>query len=426
MTKEKIAIIGSGISGLASAYFLSQKYDIKIYEKHHYLGGHSNTQIVDYDGKKIPVDTGFIVFNHQTYPNLKKFFELLKVDYKKSNMSFAVKFNNGELEYAGTNLLSVFAQKKNLFDLQFLRMLRDILFFNKKAEKILQEKFDASYSLKQFLDDLKVKKYFRDFYLLPMSGAIWSCPLEKMLLYPAQSFVRFFKNHGLLTTSDQPQWYTVEGGSVEYVKKIAANFSDKISLNDFVLTVTKTENEKLLVKSEKSEEIFDKVVIAAHGDQALEMLPQANKEQISILSKFKYQKNLAVLHKDSSIMPKAKKAWASWVYAANSNSKNPNKNISVSYWMNNLQGIDEKYPLFVTLNPISEIKPEKVIATFIYEHPIFDSEAVLAQEEIKKIQGVDGIYFCGAYQKYGFHEDGLVSGLKVAKQLGINLPKGFL
>lgn len=418
MKKERVAIIGSGISGLASAYFLSEKYDIKLYEKHDYLGGHSNTVTVNYDEKQIAVDTGFIVFNHQTYPNLVNFFKLLKVDYKKSNMSFAIKIDGGKIEYAGTNLASVFAQIKNLFNGKFLRMLFDIVIFNKKAAAILDRKFDPSYSLKDFLDELGVKKYFRNFYLLPMSAAIWSCPIEKMLTYPAQSFVRFFKNHGLLTTSNQPQWYTVEGGSIEYVKKINAKIADKVSLNDFVISVDKNHEGKLVVKSEKSEEIFDKVVIAAHGDQALGMLPNSTKEQFKVLSNFKYQKNLAVLHKDKNVMPKAKKAWASWVYSKSCKAPN-NEQLSVTYWMNNLQGIDQNYPLFVTLNPNETINQKDIFSTFVYEHPVFDASAVMAQDEIEKIQGIDGIYFCGAYQKYGFHEDGLASALKVVNALGV-------
>lgn len=420
MAKERVAIIGSGISGLASAYFLSEKYDIKLFEKNNYLGGHSNTVTVDYDGAKIAVDTGFIVFNKKTYPNLVQFFHHLYVPYKESDMSFAVKVNEGKLEYAGTNLASVFAQKKNIFNLPFLRMLRDVISFNKKAEEILDKAFDASYSLGDFLDDLGVKKYFREFYLLPMSAAIWSCPLETMLAYPAQSFVRFFKNHGLLTVSDQPQWYTVDGGSIEYVKRVSAKFSDKISLNDPVIKISKQDNGKILVKSKNSEEIFDKVVIAAHGDQAFKMLENPNPEQAKVISSFKYQDNLAILHKDSSIMPKSKKAWASWIYSKNANSKKDQ--LSVSYWMNNLQKIDQKYPLFVTLNPNQEIKNSDIFASFKYEHPIFDEDAIRAQEKIAEIQGIDNIYFCGAYQKYGFHEDGFSSALKVINLLGVKAP----
>ena len=420
MNRPKVAIIGSGISGLSSAYFLSDKYQVKIFEKNNYLGGHSNTVEVNYADKKIAVDTGFIVFNHQTYPNLKAFFELMNVAYDKSNMSFAVKIDEGKIEYAGTNLASVFAQFKNAFNPQFLRMLSDIMRFNKKAEEVLARDFDANYALKNLLDDLGVKKYFREFYLLPMSGAIWSCPLETMLAYPAQSFVRFFKNHGLLTVANQPQWYTVSGGSREYVKKIAAKIgADSISLNDEVIAVERLAD-KVLLRSKKGEEFFDSVLFACHGDQVLSMLKNPTPQEKTVFSNFKYQPNLAVLHRDISLMPKAKKAWASWVYAKNS--KSSDQQIAVTYWMNNLQNIDHKYPLFVTLNPSEKIAEDKIFARFNYEHPIFDSLAVKAQEEISDLQGVDKIYFCGAYQKYGFHEDGISSALKAINKLNVFAP----
>lgn len=420
MNKPKIAIIGSGISGLACAYFLSEKYNVKIFEKNDYLGGHSNTATIDYNGKKIAVDTGFIVFNHATYPNLKSFFKLLDVACEKSNMSFAVKIDNGALEYAGTNLASVFAQIKNAFNPQFLIMLRDILRFNKKAIDILSKPFDANYTLQNLLDDLGVKKYFREFYLLPMSGAIWSCPLETMLAYPAQSFVAFFKNHGLLTVADQPQWYTVAGGSKEYVKKIADKIGENsISLNDEVNSVERLED-GVLVKSKKGEELFDFVFFASHGNQVLPLLKNASAAEKEVFSAFKYQPNLAVLHRDSSVMPNAKKAWSSWVYS--NNSKNENQQIAVSYWMNNLQNIDAKYPLFVTLNPAQKIAEEKIFARFNYEHPIFDSAAVNAQSRIDELQGLDKIYFCGAYQNNGFHEDGISSALLAINKLKIFAP----
>lgn len=419
MNKPSIAIIGSGISGLSAAYFLADKYRIKLYEKNHYLGGHSNTVTVDYDGLQIPVDTGFIVFNHQTYPNLKRFFELLKVDCIQSNMSFAAKVDNGRFEYAGTNLATVFAQLKNGLNPKFWRMLRDILRFNKRAQEVLAKPFEPSYTLGNFLDELGVGNYFREFYLLPMSGAIWSCPLETMLAYPAQSFVRFFKNHGLLTTSDQPQWYSVKGGSVEYVKKIAAKISDSISLNDEVFAVVRSDDGKVLVRSNQGEETFDAALLSVHGDQVLKILSNPSPEEIQIFSNFKYQKNLAVLHRDQSLMPKTKRAWASWVYSKNSNETD---SISITYWMNNLQNISNAFPLFVTLNPNQEIAADKIFAKFVYEHPIFDSGAVAAQDEIKKIQGSDRLYFCGAYQKYGFHEDGISSALAAINQLKVLAP----
>jgi len=419
MDKPSIAIIGSGISGLSSAYFLEDKYHIKLYEKNHYLGGHSNTVNIDYDGKEIAVDTGFIVFNHKTYPNLKKFFELLKVDCLKSNMSFAAKINDGQIEYAGTNLAAFFAQLKNAFNPKFWQMLFDILRFNKKAEEVLNKAFDASYTLKNLLDDLKMGKYFREFYVLPMSGAIWSCQLETMLNYPAQSFIKFFKNHGLLTVADQPQWYSVNGGSIEYVKKISAKISPFVSLDDEVLEVKRTPDNKVLVVSKKTREVFDLVLFALHGDQVLKILKNPTAQEKEIFSKFTYQKNHAVLHRDKSVMPGSKRAWASWVYSKNQQKTN---SISVSYWMNNLQNIDHNFPLFVTLNPNQKISADKIFAEFVYEHPIFDSKAIEAQSKIKNLQGIDRFYFCGAYQKNGFHEDGISSALGAINKLNVFAP----
>jgi predicted NAD/FAD-binding protein len=416
---KKIAVIGSGISGLTCAYFLSDHYDIKLYEKNDYLGGHSNTAKINYNGRDISVDTGFIVFNFATYPNLVKFFELLQVDIKKSNMSFAAKIDDSKLEYAGTSLASLFAQKKNLFNPCFWQMIFDILRFNKKALELLKKDCLPNYTLKNFLEDLRVKKYFQQYYLLPMASAIWSSPLDKIIDYPAQSFVNFFKNHGLLSVTNQPQWYTVEGGSCKYVEKISKKISKHYSLNDQVKKIYKNEQGKLVVVSEKSQEEFDKIVIATHSDQALKMLTNPTEIQQKILKNIKYQKNLAILHKDQSVMPKAKKAWASWVYSCKNNQSDQ---LAVSYWMNNLQGIDEQYPLFVTLNPNQEISKDDIFASYEYEHPIFDSEAILAQNKISQMQGQDQIYFCGAYQAFGFHEDGINSALKVLNQLQIKAP----
>jgi predicted NAD/FAD-binding protein len=421
--KSRVAIIGSGISGMVCAYFLNKDYDIKFYEKNDYVGGHSNTVDVNYEGKKIAVDTGFIVFNHQTYPNLKAFFELLDVVYEKSQMSFAVKIDNAKIEYAGTNLNAVFAQRKNLLNPRFIKMLMDIMRFNKMAQNLLNQERDLDYSMIKFLRDLKVGKYFRDYYLLPMASAIWSSPLDKINDYPATSFVRFFKNHGLLTVSNQPQWFTVSGGSRQYVKKVCSEFNDKISLNNAVQNIYQNSEKKWVVESQKSTEIFDKIVVATHADQALKFLKNPTQKQTEILSSFTYQKNLAVLHKDCSVMPKAKKAWASWVYSHNSLAKNSAKdNLSVSYWMNNLQNINQSYPLFVTLNPNIEINPKNIFAQFEYEHPIFDAKAVKAQARIDEIQGQDEIYFCGAYQSFGFHEDGISSALRVLNKMQIKAP----
>jgi predicted NAD/FAD-binding protein len=291
------------------------------------------------------------------------------------------------------------------------------------SQNLLNQDCGLDYSMMNFLKDLKVSKYFCDYYLLPMASAIWSTPLDKIHDYPASSFVRFFKNHGLLTVSDQPQWLTVSGGSKQYVKKVCVDLNDKISLNDEVKNIYQNSDKKWVIESHKSTEIFDKIVIASHADQALKILKNPTKQQQEILSSFSYQKNLAVLHKDSAVMPKAKKAWASWVYSHNSSAKNLAKNnLSVSYWMNNLQNIDHSYPLFVTLNPNIEIDAKNIFAKFEYEHPIFDAKAIKAQARIDEIQGQDDIYFCGAYQSFGFHEDGISSALRVLNKMQIKAP----
>jgi predicted NAD/FAD-binding protein len=420
---SKIAIIGSGISGLVCAYFLNKHHQIKLYEKNDYIGGHSNTVEINYDNKKIAVDTGFIVFNHQTYPHLTEFFKLLDVKYQDSKMSFAVKIDNPNIEFAGTNLNAVFAQRKNIFNVQFLKMLKDILKFNNKAIEILDKNFDPSYTMSQFLNDLKVGEYFRQYFLFPMASAIWSTPLDKIGDYPAISFVRFFKNHGLLTVNDQPQWYTVVNGSRQYVNKVCHDFNDKISLNDGALAVYKNSQNQWVIESQKGTETFDAVVVASHADDCLKFLKQSTDIQKEILSSFTYQKNLAILHKDKSVMPNNSRAWASWVYGKNNNNLINNKNnLSVSYWMNNLQNIDNNYPLFVSLNPNIEINESDIFGKFEYDHPIFDAKAVKAQGQIDKIQGVDNIYFCGAYQSFGFHEDGIASGIRVLNKMNIKTP----
>jgi predicted NAD/FAD-binding protein len=411
----KIAVIGSGISGMAASWLLNKEFEIDLYEKNNYIGGHSNTVDINYNGNKISVDTGFIVFNHQTYPNLKALFELLKVPTKPSNMSFSASINQGQIEYCGENLSSVFCQKKNIFNLKFLLMIKDILKFNKHANKILSSHYNPT--LEEFLNKLKLGKYFQEFYLLPMAAAIWSCPLDIIKNYPAKSLIRFFLNHGLLTTNQQPQWHTVEGGSREYVKLLCQDFKDKITKNCEIKKIKKLANGKL----EISGKIYDKVIIACHSNQALELIDEFDDKIKNLLHKIKYQKNIATLHCDENLMPKNKKAWASWNYLRDSKSQE-RQGLALSYWMNNLQGIDKNYPLFVSLNVDDKIAQEKVFAKFEYEHPIFNQEAIDAQMEFEKIQGLENLYFCGAYLRYGFHEDGLLSAINVAKKLGVKIP----
>jgi len=415
----KIAVIGSGISGLSCAWLLNKKYDITLFEKNDYLGGHSNTATINYDDEEIAVDTGFIVFNFKTYPNLKAFFEILDVQIEKSDMSFGIKNLDNGFEYSGNNFFSLFAQKKNIFNLKFWRMLKDIVKFNKHAISLVESKGDVGdKTLVEFIDELKLGEYFKNYYLLPMAGAIWSCPLELIKDYPAKTFLQFFYNHGLLTVINQPQWYSVSGGSKNYVKKMADSFKDKIKLNCSIVKSQNVDGKVILTDDKGELHEFDQVIFASHSDQTYQIISDKTKDEEEILGNIKYSQNTAILHKSLEQMPKSKKAWASWVYL----SSKKEERVSLSYWMNNLQNINNQKPLFVTLNPIEEIADADIFAKYEYEHPIFDSDAISAQENVDKIQGKRNIWFCGAWNKYGFHEDGLNSAIKVAKQLGVEVP----
>jgi predicted NAD/FAD-binding protein len=415
----KIAIIGSGIAGLSCAWLLKKEHNITLFEKNDYLGGHSNTATISYNNKKISVDTGFIVFNFRTYPNLKAFFELLGVKICKSNMSFGIKDLDNGFEYSGNNLTGLFAKKKNFFNLRFLRMLKDIIKFNKSAIKLIKNGDDIkNKTLDEFIGELGLGEYFKNYYLFPMAGAIWSCPLDSIKNYPAKAFLQFFYNHGLLTITNQPQWYTVEGGSKEYVKKMSTSFDNKIKLGCNIIKSQQVGTKIILTNDKQENYEFDHVIFASHADQTYQIISDKTSDEEKILSKIKYSKNIAVLHKDQNQMPQNKKAWASWVYL----SKKKENKVSLSYWMNNLQNIDHTHPLFVTLNPIEKINKKDIFGEYKYEHPIFDGEAIYAQNNLDKIQGKRNIWFCGAWTKYGFHEDGLNSAINIAKHFKVEVP----
>lgn len=414
----KIAIIGSGISGLSAAYFLNKKHDITIYEKNSYIGGHARTLEIDYEGTKIAVDTGFIVFNYRNYFHLTNLFKELNVEVEKSDMSFGISINKGEIEWSAQSLISLFGQPSNLFNPKFYRMLFDMRKFFKNAALILNE--DKKIPLGEFLEELKIGEEFKEWFLLPMGAAIWSCPLATMMQFPAKSFVRFFENHGLLTITDQPQWFTVKGGSKNYVKKISENFSNKILTNCAATKIKRLDDKIEIIDSQGNKKTYDKIIFACHGDEALSMLEDASNEEKEILSAFKYQENVAYLHRDQSLMPKRKRCWASWIYLKeNDDIKN---NLAVSYWMNNLQNIDKKKPLFITLNPPYAPSSDLVFDRHIFYHPIFTQEAIDAQEKITQIQGQNNTYFCGAHLRYGFHEDGILSAVNIAKKLEVKIP----
>lgn len=416
--RKKIAIIGGGISGLGAAYLLHPHHNITVYEKNDYVGGHSRTVEVPTLHGSIPVDTGFIVFNHRNYPLLSSLFSHLNVAVKESDMSFGVSIRNGWLEYstrqARRNI--IFSQKVNLFRPQFWRMIFDILKFNRKARFYLES--SSSLTLGQCLDELRMGKWFREYFLLAIGSAIWSTPLSKMLEFPALTFIRFFDNHGLLTIKDQPKWYTVDGGSREYVKRLTASFSKRILVNCGVEKVSRQTKGIVLKDARGKTSHFDEVIFACHADQALDLIDKPTKDERAVLGNLHYQSNHILLHSDVSFMPKRKTAWASWVYLLDQH-KDENPNVALSYWMNNLQPLKTNVPIIVTLNPTREPQKKLVYDEHWFDHPVFDKAAINAQKKMLIIQGTNRFWFCGAYQRYGFHEDGLYSAVAMAEKMGI-------
>ena len=426
-----IAVVGSGISGLSCAWLLSKQHQVTLFEKDDRFGGHSHTVTVDSNGgrkivdsdkndsKEVPVDTGFIVFNERTYPNLVAFFKHLDIPYVPTDMSFAVSLNNGSLEYAGTDLRGLFAQKKNLLRPGFWLMLCDILRFYRNSELWLKTT-DASLTLGQLLHRERFSHCFIHDHLIPMGSAIWSTPADKMLDYPALAFLRFCSNHGLLQLSDRPQWQTVKGGSREYVQRIIQNLGDTALTNRCIRKVKRFPDRVQLIDLQGKEWRFDHVVMACHADNTLNLLTEPDEFEQNLLGAFTFQRNKALLHSDERLMPDNKKAWASWNYLG-SNPHAGNKGPAVTYWMNNLQHPIQRLgapPLFVTLNPAQEPDPHLIHGCYLYDHPVFDRSAIEAQEKMWELQGRNRTWYCGAWMGYGFHEDGLQSGLAVAESLG--------
>ncbi len=415
-TDRHIAIIGSGISGMAAAYMLDSIASITVYEANGYIGGHSRTVDIATPGGDVSVDTGFIVFNHRNYPLLTSLFSHLEVPIQKSDMSFGVSIQEGWLEYGTQHLHNIFAQKYNMLRPPFWRMIADILRFNRQAHHYLER--DPSLTLAQCLDELRMGRWFREYFLMAMGGAIWSTPLQQMLDFPASTFIRFFDNHGLLTVNDQPQWYTVQGGSKAYVERLTASYRDRILLHCGVKRVVRGAEGVTVHDVQGGAKRYDEVVFACHADQALAMIENPTQDERSVLGCMRYQPNRMVLHSDISFMPKRKSAWASWVYLSKEK-KDGSSHVSLSYWMNNLQSLPTSTPVIVTLNPASLPQEDLVYDACEFEHPLFDQPAVQAQGRIASIQGQDRLWFCGAYQRYGFHEDGLLSAVNMAAKMGV-------
>lgn len=423
-TKQRIAVVGAGISGLASAWLLSRQHEVTLFEAANYLGGHTNTVEVNLEGKQHPVDTGFLVFNERTYPNLIAMFDLLGVDSVATEMSFAVSLEDPDLEWAGSSLATVFGQKRNLLRPSFWSMLSDILRFNRESTAWLESHPNDERSLRDFLDQGKYSPAFADWYLLPMAAAIWSCPTGQMRDMPLATFIRFCQNHGLLQIFDRPTWRTVKGGGREYVKKIAAQLKD-IRISCPVHQVTRNGDQLSLTHAAGTER-FDQVVLACHSDQALAILGDtASEQQRSVLSAIRYQPNRAVLHTDPALLPRDRKLWSAWNYFAGKTEAGSDSNsqpVGVSYLINTLQPLPFDTPVVVTLNPAREPDPAKVLAEFDYAHPIFDGPAIAAQQQLADAQGENGVWLAGAWGSYGFHEDGLKSALRVANGLGVKAP----
>ncbi len=420
MSRERlcIAVVGAGISGLGAAWLLSRHHDVVLLEAADRLGGHARTVTVRTGNRDVPVDTGFIVFNKVNYPNLCRLFERLEVTMGKSGMSFAVSVDDGMIEYGSRNLRSAVAQPANLANPAFWRMFRDIALFNRTALE------DTARTPDMTLGDLirrrRFGSWFEQNYLLPMSGAIWSTPRADMLDFPALHLVRFFANHGLLTFRNHHQWWTVEGGSRNYVRKLAADMDAEVRLRAPVESVTRRPDGVQVKVAGQESESFDRVIFACHSDSVLGMLKDATAAERRVLGGIRYRKNRIVLHTDTRLMPKRKTCWSSWVYLARSQPRE--SQASVTYWMNSLQNIPCDTQIFATLNPLMPINEIHILDEHPFEHPQFDAAAFSAQAKLPSVQGRDNTWFCGSWTGMGFHEDGLASAVGVARQLGAPPP----
>ncbi|ABM18570.1 NAD(P)/FAD-dependent oxidoreductase [Marinobacter nauticus] len=417
--RQRIAVIGAGVSGLTAAWLLADKHDVHLFEAGDYAGGHTNTEQVEAGGRTWPVNTGFIVFNDWTYPNFIKLMDRLGVASEVSNMSFSVDCHASGLQYNGTSLNTLFAQRRNLFNLNFLKMIREILRFNKETRADLAAgTIPDGETLGEYLNRNGYSRYFRNYYIVPMGAAIWSAPEIVLEQFPIRFFLQFFNNHGMLSVDDRPTWRVISGGSATYVNRMMDRLGERTHLNSPVTSVKRDEEGVTLVANGQ-EHRFDQVIFGCHSDQALAMLDDATDDERSILGAIAYQKNDVVLHTDASVLPSNRLAWAAWNYMIPEHSTQP---VSVTYNMNVLQNFDDAPETFcVTLNRSRDINPEKVIKRFEYDHPVFTLDAVAAQERYDDIGNRNRTHFCGAYWFNGFHEDGVRSALRVTRAFGVEL-----
>lgn len=416
---SRIAVIGAGISGLACAWLLAKRHEVVLFEANRYAGGHTNTVDATVDGITHPVDTGFLVYNDRTYPNLIKLFAALGVESAASDMSLSVRIGDGELEWSGSSLATVFAQPTNLVNPRFLRMLADLMRFNREATRLAESGAPLSGTLGEFLDSRGYGREVRELYLIPMAACIWSTPTTQINRFPLATFLHFCANHGLLAVSNRPQWRTVKGGAREYVKKLLAALHD-VRLGCPVHQVRRFADHVELATDHGAER-FDQVVLATHTDQSLAMLERPSLEERSVLKAIPYQANTAILHTDERLLPRRRRAWASWNFHAPKPelSEEP---VSLTYLINRLQPLPFTTPVMVTMNPVEAPREDKVLGTYDYHHPVFLEGSDEAKRRVVPLQGRERTWFCGAWTRYGFHEDGLLSAVNVARQMGVAIP----
>ena len=408
----KIAVIGSGISGLSAAYYLSKKYEVDLFEKSDHFGGHSYTYEINENDKKIPVDLGFIVFNKATYPNLINFFEELKVPYEKSDMTFSVSVKDSTIEYGGTGFNSLFARKNNLLNFNFIKMIYEIISFYKSAPFLIKKNL-KNLTLGNFLDSSKLSKYFINYHIIPMVAAIWSMPFSKAKDIPFELFLNFFNNHGLFKLKNRPQWYTVTNRSRVYVSKVLNKISGDYLKNYKIQKIIRSEeNIRIFMDAEGDYRDYDHVVLSCHADESLKLIENPSDDEKRILGQFSYISNTAYLHQDTNLMPNKKSAWSSW----NSISQKDLKKTCVTYWLNKLQNLKTSKNYFLTLNPICEVRRNKIIKKVNFTHPYLNIKSFKMQNYLKDLQGKKRTWFSGSYFGYGFHEDGLKSSLEMLKE----------
>ena len=404
----KLAVIGSGISGLSAAYHFSKNHKVDLFEQDDHFGGHSLTYDIKEEDKVVPVDLGFIVFNEQTYPNLISFFRELDVPFEKSNMSFSVSVKDSNVEYGGSGLNAIFANKKNLLNLKFLKMINEIISFYKKAPSLLNHNLSED-TLGNYLEKSKLSKYFIEYHIIPMVAAIWSMPFEKAKDMPLKLFLNFFINHGLFKLKNRPQWYTVTNRSRAYVNKVLEKISGEVFKNYKVSKILRSENNvRISIGNEYLD--YDHVILASHADQSLKILEEPTSEEDKILKSFSYVSNKAYLHIDENLMPLRKSAWSSW------NSITKDNRTCITYWLNKLQNLKTSKNYFLTLNPVEQINNNKILKKIDFTHPYFNKENVKLQKDLHKLQGKKRTWFCGSYFGYGFHEDGLKSSIELFRK----------